>query len=230
MRTLLTGATGVIGGAIVEKLSKTDYKLFLTGRNTPLLEKMSPEGDYLAGDLKDDSFLKVLIEVATDKLKAAPQVLILNAGIYAWGAFECQSPQITRDLLEVNLFSGIQLAKLCLPAMKEQSFGRIIMIGSISGLVGEANAVIYSASKAGLIGMTKALALEVAEYGITVNCINPGWIKTPQTQEHIAEVLATQKRWIEPWEIAELVDYLCRPAAQSITGQCLNLCAGLTLG
>jgi NAD(P)-dependent dehydrogenase (short-subunit alcohol dehydrogenase family) len=112
-------------------------------------------------------------------------------------------------------------------------------MGSISGAVGESNASIYSAGKAGLIGLTKSLALELAEYGITVNVINPGWVKTNLTDECIKSgnideqeelEMIPQKRWIEPKEVADLAQYLISESAQGITGQSLNLCGGLSLG
>jgi len=119
--------------------------------------------------------------------------------------------------------------------MKVQKWGRIINIGSISGAVGEANASLYSASKAGLIGMTKALALELAEFGITSNVINPGWVKTDLVDnanlDMISEIdCVPQRRFIEPLEIAKMVEYLICEHAKGVTGQSLNLCAGLSLG
>ena len=123
--------------------------------------------------------------------------------------------------------------------MKERKFGRIVNIGSISGVMGEAGASAYSAAKSGLIGMTKALALELAEFNITVNTINPGWVETELGSNSIEdsgfsrdEILDTipQKRFVEPVEIANLVQYLISDKAKGITGQSINLCAGLSVG
>ena len=119
--------------------------------------------------------------------------------------------------------------------MKSQKWGRIINIGSISGAVGEANASLYSASKSGLIGMTKALALELAEFGITVNVINPGWVKTELVENaglNLEEEIdcVPQRRFIHPDEIAKMAEYLITDSAKGVTGQSLNLCAGLSLG
>jgi NAD(P)-dependent dehydrogenase (short-subunit alcohol dehydrogenase family) len=123
--------------------------------------------------------------------------------------------------------------------MKKQKFGRIINIGSISGVLGEANASIYSASKSGLIGMSKSLALELAEFGITVNTINPGWVDTDMgnasanegefTKEELIECIP-QKRFVSPTEVAGMVKYLISDEAKGVTGQAINLCAGLTCG
>ena len=121
----------------------------------------------------------------------------------------------------------------------QQKWGRIINIGSISGVVGEAGASLYSGTKSGLIGATKALALELAENGITVNTINPGWVDTDMgnssaqegdfTKDEITECIP-QKRFISPSEIAGMVKYLISEDAKGVTGQSINLCAGLTCG
>ena len=105
--------------------------------------------------------------------------------------------------------------------------------------MGEANAALYSATKAGLIGATKALALELAEYGITVNTINPGWVETELgntscedsefSKEEIIECIP-QRRFVEPKEIAAMVKYLISEDAKGVTGQSINLCAGLSVG
>ena len=123
--------------------------------------------------------------------------------------------------------------------MKEQKFGRIVNIGSISGVMGEAYASIYSATKAGLIGATKAIALEVAEFGVTINTINPGWVETELgnnsidngdlTKDEIIDCIP-QKRFVMPVEIANMVKYLISKEAKGVTGQSINLCAGLSVG
>lgn len=122
--------------------------------------------------------------------------------------------------------------------MKKNKWGRIINIGSISGNMGEGNATLYSATKSALLGLTKSLALEVARDNITVNLINPGWVKTALAdkamQEGISEEenldIIPQKRFIEPYEIANLVKYLISDEAKGLTGQAINLCAGLSVG
>ena len=123
--------------------------------------------------------------------------------------------------------------------MKKKKFGRIVNIGSISGVMGEANAPLYSATKAGLIGFAKSAGLELAEFGITVNTINPGWVDTELgnssiddsefSKEEILDCIP-QRRFVEPVEVANLVKYLISPEAKGITGQSINLCAGLSVG
>ena len=141
------------------------------------------------------------------------------------------------ELLNVNFKAAYILSSLVIPKMKEQRWGRIINIGSISGVVGEANATLYSASKSAFTGFTKALALEVAQYNITVNQINPGWVETPLAQNALNEQerqevidITPQKRFVTPNEIAKLCQYLISNDAKGITGQGINVCAGLTCG
>ena len=125
-----------------------------------------------------------------------------------------------------------------IPHMKKNKFGRVINIGSISGVMGEAYASMYSATKAGLIGLSKATGLELAEFGITVNTINPGWVDTELgkssiedsefSEEEILESIP-QRRFVKPEEIAGLVKYLISEEAKGITGQSINICAGLSV-
>ncbi len=238
---LITGSSGGIGAKIAEKLSDEGHKLFLTGRNeeklTDLSKKINAAG-FLSGCLSENDFPKKLVNSAHENMGSI-DVLINNAGAYLWSPVEKISEDDVRKIIKLNLEVPYRLCTLVTAEMKQNRWGRIINIGSISGAVGEANASLYSASKAGLIGLSKSLALELAEYGIAVNTINPGWVKTNLTVECLdsgqideAEQLEMipQKRWIEPQEIADLVNYLISDSAQGITGQSLNLCCGLSLG
>ena len=144
-----------------------------------------------------------------------------------------------REIFEINLLAPVKLIARASVNMKEKKWGRIINIGSISGVMGEAYASLYSATKAGLVGLTRALALELAEYNITVNTINPGWVDTEMGMTSVElseffkdEILETipQRRFVQPIEIAKLVKYLITEDAKGITGQSINLCAGLSVG
>ena len=117
--------------------------------------------------------------------------------------------------------------------------GRIVNIGSISGNMGEAYASMYSATKASLAGLTKALALELAEYNITVNTINPGWVDTSLGEKSINDSefskdeiidMIPQKRFVAPLEISNMIKYIISDEAKGLTGQVINLCAGLSVG
>lgn len=238
-RILITGATKGIGRSIAEELSSS-HRVFIAGRDEKKLEELCKQINthgFFSGDLLLDDNYKKLFEKASSSLGGV-DVMINNAGEYIWSPVEKTSNDDIERLLKLNLEIPYKLSALAAKEMKAQRWGRIINIGSISGAVGEANASLYSASKAGLIGMTKALGLELAEYGITVNTINPGWVKTDLTEQALSDNLNEQEeldcipqhRFIKQEEIAKLTAYLISDDAKGITGQSLNLCAGLSLG
>lgn len=231
MNILVTGASRGIGKSIAENL---DGIIHAVGRNEELLKAYD---NYCVCDLSTYEGMKTLGDYI-DKNKI--DVLINNAGAYI------ESP-ITKEIflsdldymMMLNLHAPLYLISRAIPYMKAQGFGRIVNIGSISGVMGEAYASVYSATKSGLIGATKAIALEVAEYGVTINTINPGWVETDLGNESLNandfskdEITSCipQKRFIAPIEIANLVKYLISKEAKGFTGQSINLCAGLSVG
>ena len=155
-------------------------------------------------------------------------VLINNAGEYIYSEIENTKINKLNHIIAVNLKAPIYLTSRAIPYMKNRGWGRIINIGSISGVMGEANASLYSATKSGLIGFSKATALELAQYGITVNTINPGWVETELgndsieqsefSKEEIIDCIP-QKRFVSPKEIAGMVKYLISEEAKGVTGQ-----------
>ena len=234
MNILVTGASKGIGKAIAQSLNNYG-NIYITARNEQALKEIKCAGYFLC-DLADEKELQKLGDFIEKK---QIDVLVNNAGEYIYcGIDEVRLPELNH-ILSVDLKAPIYLANRAVPYMKHQNFGRIINIGSISGVMGEAYASLYSASKAGLIGFTKATALELAQYGITVNTINPGWVDTELgknsiedsefTQDEIIECIP-QKRFVSPNEVAGLVKYLISEDAKGITGQSINLCAGLSVG
>ena len=234
MNILVTGASKGIGKAIAQSLNNYG-NIYITARNEQALKEIKCAGYFLC-DLADENELQKLGDFIEEK---QIDVLVNNAGEYIYcGIDEVKLPELNH-ILSVDLKAPIYLANRAVPYMKHQNFGRIINIGSISGVMGEAYASLYSASKAGLIGFTKATALELAQYGITVNTINPGWVDTELgknsiedsefTQDEIIECIP-QKRFVSPNEVAGLVKYLISEDAKGITGQSINLCAGLSVG
>ncbi len=227
---LITGATSGIGKEIASLLSK-DNDIFLTGRRK--LDKVN----YYPCDLVDMFEIETLYNKAVEYFNSDIDILINCAGQYCYKPIENMTFDEISYLLDVNFKSAYILSSLVLKGMKKNKWGRIINIGSISGVVGEANASLYSATKSAFSGFTKALALEVATYNITVNQINPGWVDTPLAQEALSkeeyqEVIdvTPQKRFVEPIEIAKLCEYLISDSAKGITGQGINICAGLSCG
>ena len=231
---LITGSTRGIGLAIARTLKENDFNIFLTGRDEEKLkiEATKLECPYCVCDLTEiEASQKLFYQFI--KCYGTIDILVNNAGIYEYNSVENASN--IENMLNVNIKAPFELTKLAVPYMKKQKWGRIVIIGSISGIMGEANASIYSGSKSALIGFTKAVALEVAQDNITANVINPGWVKTDMGIDSMEERdfpvdLIPQRRFVEPCEVANLVLYLSSDDAKGITGQSINLCAGLTCG
>ena len=230
MRILVTGATRGIGKAICEELSG---EIHAAGRNENLLKSYN---NYCVCDLAMELGIKKLGDyIISNKI----DVLVNNAGEYIYSNIENIAFEQLEHITRVNFEAPLYLISKAVPFMKENKFGRIINIGSISGVMGEASASLYSGTKSGLIGATKALALELAEYGITVNTINPGWVDTDLgnssanegefTKDELIECIP-QKRFVAPSEVAGMVKYLISDEAKGVTGQSINICAGLTCG
>ncbi|MFR1672723.1 MAG: SDR family NAD(P)-dependent oxidoreductase [Candidatus Gastranaerophilaceae bacterium] len=230
MNILVTGASKGIGKAIAEELKSVGH-IFASGRNEEALKVYE---DYCICDLSLNS------ECLGDFIiKNKIDVLVNNAGEYIYGGIDSMNKNDINRIFATNLLAPTYLISKAVPYMKEKKWGRVINIGSISGVMGEANASLYSSSKAGLIGLTKALALELAEYNITVNTINPGWVETDLGMDSIEESdfskdeiieCIPQRRFVKPEEVAKLVKYLVSEDAKGITGQSINLCAGLSVG
>lgn len=228
MNILITGASRGIGKAIAKAL---DGEIFVTARQENLLKEYK---NYCVCDLALE-YEKLGKYIEQNKI----DILINNAGEYIYSPIENIEKNALSHIVKTNLEAPLYLISKAIPHMKEKKWGRIINIGSISGVMGEANASLYSATKAGLIGATKALGLELAEYGITVNTINPGWVDTDLGNESIndsefskAEIIDSipQRRFVHPSEIAGMVKYLISEDAKGVTGQSINLCAGLSVG
>ncbi len=234
---LITGSSQGIGLSIA-KCFAINHNVYITGRYTEKLEKLCNENNF-AGFISADLSKENAAENLLNKLEKNIDVLINNAGEYIYSPVEKLKHEEIINSFMLNSISQLELIKQIVPYMKEQNWGRIINLGSISGVMGEANASLYSMTKASLIGMTKALALELAQYGITVNIINPGWVDTELiNNENLEndfsrdEIIQTipQRRFVTPYEIAKTCEFLISENAKSITGQSVNICAGLSLG
>lgn len=231
-KVLITGITGSIGKIIAKNFIDNNYEVFGVGRTSDKIEKIKSE-------LNSDKIFKIDF-FSSDFKTILPEdidILVNCAGIYDYCETQNAKDDTISDILKLNLEVPLLLSKFVISNMKKKKWGRIINIGSISGAVGEACAAAYSASKAGLIGLTKSLALELAFDNITVNCINPGWVDSELTDNSLTKDEKTetldmipQRRFIDPKEIADLCLYLASDNAKGLTGQSINLCAGLSLG
>ncbi len=234
MNILVTGASKGIGKVIAQEL-KSCGNVYVTARNEEALKAIGCSGYFVCDLAYKNDLIKLGDFIEEKKI----DVLINNAGEYIYAAVIDNKIEDLEHITSVNLKAPIYLTGRAVSYMKTEKWGRIVNIGSISGVMGEACASMYSSTKAGLIGFSKAAGLELAEYGITVNTINPGWIDTELgkdsiedsefSQEEILECIP-QRRFVAPEEVAGLVKYLISDEAKGITGQSINLCAGLSVG
>ena len=230
-KVLITGASSGIGKNIAETLADSGFQVIKTARR-----KINNQSGYFSADLSDIENVKILYNSIKSSYGSI-DILINNAGEYLYSPIDLMKEEDIKRVFNLNFLSHYYLTSLFVSDMKKNKFGRIINISSISGVLGEANASLYSASKSAFYGFSKALALELAQYNITVNSISPGWVDTPLTQEALNKDekeetldIIPQKRFVEPVEISNLVKYLISDEAKGITGQNINLCAGLTCG
>jgi 3-oxoacyl-[acyl-carrier protein] reductase len=237
---LVTGATGGIGGAIARALHGAGATVAISGRQADKLEAFAKElGDrthVLPCDLADRAAVAKLIDEAVGKLTRL-DILVNNAGLTRDNLFMVMKDDQWDEVIAVNLTSTFMLCRAAARAMlrARPNFGRIINIASISGVFGNPGQGNYAASKAGMIGMTKSLAREVASRGITANCIAPGFITTPMTQalntkqtDEIAKMIPAQ-RFGTSDEVAAGVVYLASEEAGYITGQTLHINGGMAM-
>lgn len=227
---LITGSSSGIGKVAAETLKAEGYKVFQTGRKLLDIE------NYISINLSDPNNVNKLYNYVKENFGDI-DILINNAGEYVYSPIDKMKPDEIIQIFNSNFISHYYLTSLVVPYMKQKKFGRIVNIASISGVVGEANASLYSATKSAYFGFSKALALELAEYNITVNSISPGWVETQLTENALSEEekketldVIPQKRFVEPVEVASLIKYLISDNAKGITGQNINLCAGLSCG
>jgi 3-oxoacyl-[acyl-carrier protein] reductase len=234
---LVTGATGGIGGAIARALHAQGARLALSGTRPEALETLAAElGDcrVLPCDLGDRPQLEMLVGQAESALGSL-DILVNNAGITRDGLAVRMKDEDWDRVLSINLTASFVLVRAALKGMMKRRYGRIIGITSIVGVTGNPGQTNYCAAKAGMIGMSKALAAEVASRGITVNCIAPGFIESPMTDalndKQKAAILASVPagRWGQGAEIAAAAVYLASREASYVTGQTLHVNGGMAM-
>jgi 3-oxoacyl-[acyl-carrier protein] reductase len=235
---LVTGATGGIGGAIARTLHRAGAAVAVSGTKADRLEALAGElrerVHVVTCNLADRGAVQKLASEAEAKLGTL-DILVNNAGMTKDNLFMRMKDEEWDQVLAVDLTAAFVLCRAAVRNMMRRQWGRIINIASISGVIGNPGQANYAAAKAGMIGMTKALAREVASRGITANCIAPGFIRTAMTDalnekqvEAIAAVIPAGKFGI-PEDIAAAALYLASEEARYMTGQTLHVNGGMAM-
>ncbi len=237
-RALVTGASGAIGGAIARALYGAGASVALSGTREPALQSLADElGDrasVVVADLSDAAAVDGLVGNVLQALGGI-DILVNNAGLTRDNLAMRMKDEEWQTVLDVNLTAAFRLSRASLRPMMKQRWGRIVGITSIVGVTGNSGQANYAAAKAGMIGMSKAFAQEVASRGITVNCVAPGFVESPMTdalsedqRERLAGAIPSG-RFGTAADIAAPVLYLSSDEAAYVTGQTLHVNGGMAM-
>ena len=234
---LVTGASGGIGGAIARQLHRQGAKVWLTGRRRDALDALAAElGDRVVvepADLAAPGAAERLVDLVESE--GGLDILVNNAGLTRDSLALRLKDEDWQTVLDVNLTATFRLSRAAVRGMMKRRWGRIVSITSIVGVTGNPGQVNYAASKAGMIGFSKALAQEVASRGITVNTVAPGFIETAMTgalnEEQRTKLLERIPggRLGAPEDVAAAVAYLASEEAAYVTGQTLHVNGGMAM-
>ncbi len=237
-KALVTGATGGLGGAIARALHAQGASVALSGTRMEALEALAAElGERVVitpCNVADKDSVEALVPAAEEKLGGL-DILVNNAGVTKDNLFIRLKDEDWDSVIAVNLTAAFRLSRAAVKSMMRRRYGRIISIGSVVGTTGNPGQGNYAASKAGLIGMSKALAAEVASRNITVNVVAPGFIESPMTQalnEKQREGILSDVpmgRLGSGADVAAAVAYLASTEAGYVTGQTLHVNGGMTM-
>ncbi len=239
-RALITGASGGIGGAIAGALHGRGATVILSGTRVDALEAVvaalgGERAHVVPVDLRQPEAPQTLVTEAEAASGGGLDILVANAGLTRDGLALRMKDEDWQTVLDVNLTATFRLFKAALRGMMKRRHGRLVGISSVVGLTGNPGQTNYAASKAGMVGMVKSLAQEVAQRGITANCVAPGMITTAMTDA----LTDDQKRMMQdripmqepgtPEDVAAAVLYLCADEARYVTGQTLHVNGGMAM-
>lgn len=251
---LITGSTSGIGLGIAEKFAQQGASVVINGfidkdELVTLLDNLDKLGSgrvhYEPADMRDPVAVRAMVDKVVEKFGRL-DILVNNAGIQHVAPVDEFPVDKWNDIIAINLSSAFHTAARAIPAMKANGWGRIIMMGSAHALVASPYKAAYVAAKHGIAGLTKTIALELAEYAITCNAICPGYVLTPLVESQIPDtavargiseeevkrdvILAAQptREFITTEQVASLAHYLCSDAASQITGTTLSIDGGWT--
>jgi 3-hydroxybutyrate dehydrogenase len=243
-RALVTGSTSGIGLAIAQALVAEGATVVLNGfGEASEIDRLCGElgARYAAGDLTTTAGVEEMMATA-----GPVDILVNNAGMQHVAPVEEFAPEKWDAIIALNLSAAFHTARLAVPHMKAQGWGRIISTASAHSLAASPFKSAYVAAKHGIAGLTKVLALELAEHGVTANCISPGYVWTPLVENQIPDTMAARgmtrdeviakvlldkqptKKFVQPEEVAALAVFLCRDAAQNINGANYTIDGGWT--
>ncbi len=235
---LVTGATGGIGSAIARRLHAQGAAVGLSGTRTERLDELAAELEdrvaVLPCDLSVSEAVANLIKQSEEAMERV-DILVNNAGLTRDNLSMMLKDDDWQKVLDVNLTSAFRLSRAAVRGMMRRRWGRIVNITSVVGVTGNPGQANYAAAKAGMIGMTKSLAAEIATRGVTVNCVAPGIVSTAMTdvlpEEQRQKLLerVPMGRLGEPDEIASSVVYLASDEAAYVTGQTLHINGGMVM-
>ncbi len=233
---IVTGATGGLGNSIIKKLYDAGANILATGTKNEKLEELKKKFEnikVLKFDISETNNLENFIEDATKQLGGRLDSLVNNAGITQDNLAIRMSIEEWKKVIEINLTSTFLISKFAIKKMLKNKKGKIINITSVVGHTGNLGQTNYTASKAGIVAMSKSLAIEYAKKNINVNCISPGFIKTAMTDkidEKFKEVIISKipsARLGEPEDVANAVIFLASSHADYINGETLHVNGGL---
>jgi NAD(P)-dependent dehydrogenase (short-subunit alcohol dehydrogenase family) len=227
---VVSGGSGAIGRAIMDGLVRAGARAVSLDLNDP--GNMTP---WVRCDLREDGSVAAAIESVFHEHGRID--LVIHAAGVSKDAVIWKMPVEEWDFVQaVNLRGAFLLLRHAIPVLRRGSGGRVVLVGSINGSRGKFGTSAYSASKAGLVGLAKSVAREVARFGILINVIEPGWVRTPMTDAVPPEVKkaalaeSLTGKFLEPSDIAASVVFLCGPGGRQITGQILRVDGGQFLG
>jgi 3-oxoacyl-[acyl-carrier protein] reductase len=236
---IITGATGGIGNAIVDKLHKNGANILATGTRIEKLEELKVKfGNIkiLKFDISQHEKIEEFINSATEKLGGSLDCIVNNAGITKDNLTIRMSLEEWTKVIDINLTSTFLICKYSIKKMLKNKSGKIINITSVVGHTGNVGQANYTASKAGIVAMSKSLAIEYAKKNINVNCISPGFINTPMTDQidnKFKEVIIAKipaNRLGKPEDVANAVVFLSSDEANYINGETIHVNGGMYLG